>query len=170
VEIDFDPQVINYVDLLNIFWTSHSASCALPRQYMSAIWYHDDMQRRHAEQTKQQQLNAGRKVVTRLAPAHHFYLAEDYHQKYYLQNEETLFRVLRLDPHNARALADSRAATRLNAYVAGYLPIERLQHELSTFDLSEDAKYVETNRERGGKRERERLVNQPTHHSLRREK
>jgi peptide-methionine (S)-S-oxide reductase len=143
VEIDFDPRVTSYAQLLDIFWQSHSATTALPRQYMSAIWYHNDTQKQLANQTKeQQQQMKKRQLVTLIAPAQRFYLAEDYHQKYYLQGERVLFNVLKLDPHDAHAIANSRVATRLNAFVGGYTTLENLEAEFDSFELPDSTKYT----------------------------
>jgi peptide-methionine (S)-S-oxide reductase len=141
VEVDFNSRVTSYTELLDIFWQSHSATTAWCRQYMSAIWYHSDVQRQLAEQSKQRQQQIKKhRVVTLIAPASRFYLAEDYHQKYFLQGETTIFRLLKLDPHDARGLADSRAATRLNAYVAGYNNLENLKAEIHTFGLTDSTR------------------------------
>jgi peptide-methionine (S)-S-oxide reductase len=144
VEIDFDPHVTSYAQLLDIFWQSHSATTALPRQYMSAIWYHNDTQKQLASQTKEQQQQKMKKcqLVTLIAPAQRFYLAEDYHQKYYLQGEKALFNVLKLDPRDAHAIANSRVATRLNAFVGGYTTLENLEMEFDSFELSDSAQYT----------------------------
>jgi peptide-methionine (S)-S-oxide reductase len=87
--------VISYRDLLSVFWNAHDPrSPSFSRQYRSAIFYHDDEQRRLAEETKEIRQKDGR-VYTDIQPLSEFYLAEDYHQKYYLRGVEALMEELR---------------------------------------------------------------------------
>lgn len=95
VQITFDPDVISYRDLLEIFWQTHDPTTLnrqgadIGTQYRSAVFYHNDEQKREAEELKDA-LNAGyvfpHPVVTEIAPAATFYPAEDYHQDYFAQN------------------------------------------------------------------------------------
>jgi len=66
-----------------------------------------------------------------------FYLAEDYHQKYYLQHDRVLMR--ELAGYSPRQLVDSTVAARLNGYVAGGGTPARLRDELASFGLTERA-------------------------------
>ena len=93
VEIVYDPRKVTYQRLLEVFWRNIDPSaadrqfCDVGSQYRAAIFYHDDAQRRLAEQSKQtvaQRLR--RPVVTEVQPAAPFYVAEDYHQDYYKKN------------------------------------------------------------------------------------
>ncbi len=63
-----------------------------------------------------------------------FYLAEDYHQKYYLRHDSLLFR--EFASYSPQQLVDSTVAARLNGYVAGRGAPERLREEIETFGLS----------------------------------
>jgi len=93
--IRFDPTVISYVQLLEVFWRTHDPT-TLNRQgddagtqYRSAIFYHDDQQRRLAAELKLALDASGtfhNPVVTEIVPATEFYRAEDYHQNYYRDN------------------------------------------------------------------------------------
>lgn len=94
-QIVFDPAVITYDELLEAFWGSHDPT-TLNRQgadqgtqYRSAIFYHNEDQKKLAEsyKTKLNAENAFEKpVVTEISPATAFYKAEDYHQNYYNEN------------------------------------------------------------------------------------
>ncbi|GAC1539142.1 MAG: peptide-methionine (S)-S-oxide reductase MsrA [Herpetosiphon sp.] len=95
VQVTFDPAVISYRELLEIFFTIHDPT-TLNRQgadagtqYRSVIFYHEDEQRHTAEQVIAD-LTAARlwdsPVVTERAPAPAFYRAEEYHQEYYHRN------------------------------------------------------------------------------------
>ncbi len=138
VEIDYDPEVIGYDQLLDLFWDSHNPTGPVPsRQYMSIIFYHDQEQEALARQalTRRQEL-LGQKVYTEVKPWTEFYLAEDYHQKYYLQHQPGLMRELGSHYHDFAALVDSTAAARINGYLAGYGDAAALERELPSLGLS----------------------------------
>ena len=93
VEVIFNPTVITYDTLLDIFWNIHDPT-ELNRQgpdigtnYRSAIFYHTPEQKAAAEISKERQSAAkkfhGKKIATEIVPATDFFRAEDYHQQYY---------------------------------------------------------------------------------------
>lgn len=95
-QITFDPEIISFKALLKVFWQSHDPT-TLNRQgadrgtqYRSAIFYHNDEQKRIAEAIKTE-LNREKAypnpVVTEISKYSVFYIAENKHQDYYLQNE-----------------------------------------------------------------------------------
>ena len=93
VEVVYDPKVVTYERLLEIFWHKHDPTTLnrqkgdIGTQYRSAIFYHDDHQKELAEKTKaEQQALLGVPVVTQIVPATTFWPAEDYHQKYLVKN------------------------------------------------------------------------------------
>lgn len=95
VQITFDPQVVSYHDLLNVFFTIHDPTTLnrqggdIGTQYRSAIFYHTPEQKATAEQVIGE-LSAAHlwnaPIVTEVAPLDKFYMAEDYHQEYFAQN------------------------------------------------------------------------------------
>lgn len=95
VQITFDPRVISYKDILEIFFQIHDPTTQnrqgadVGTQYRSAIFYHDVEQKAIAEQTIKE-LDAARvwksPIVTEVKPFSAFYPAEDYHQDYFRQN------------------------------------------------------------------------------------
>ncbi|QPH41487.1 peptide-methionine (S)-S-oxide reductase MsrA [Pedobacter endophyticus] len=95
LEINYNPQVITYEELLEVFWKSHDPT-TLNRQgadtgtqYRSVIFYHNATQKALAEKYKAELNNTnafGKKVVTAIEQAKPFYVAENYHQDYYLKN------------------------------------------------------------------------------------
>jgi|GEM_PF-221971 len=97
VQIRYDPAVISYVELLEVFWRTHDPT-TLNRQgvdrgphYRSIILYHDEDQQRLAEELKQKLESAGAyrdPIVTEIAAYEKFYPAEDYHQDYYANNKQ----------------------------------------------------------------------------------
>ncbi|WP_415776498.1 peptide-methionine (S)-S-oxide reductase MsrA [Sneathiella sp. HT1-7] len=91
VQVRFDPAVVSFEDLLNVFWQSHDPTTLnrqgpdIGTQYRSAIFYRNDDQKAIAEASKEAQGRHGllrRPVVTEISPALDFYPAEDYHQQY----------------------------------------------------------------------------------------
>jgi peptide-methionine (S)-S-oxide reductase len=93
VQVTYDPAVISYQQLLDIFWSVHDPT-QLNRQgpdlgpnYRSVIFYHDPEQGKIARKSKNDVETSGRfgfgKVVTQIQPAGEFYRAEEYHQQYF---------------------------------------------------------------------------------------
>jgi methionine-S-sulfoxide reductase len=141
VEVDYDPTKISYEQLLEVFWNSHHpGSPAWSRQYMNVIFYHHDEQKRLAEASKARvAAQTGGQVHTAILSATEFTLAEDYHQKYYLRQAPGLWRELSDFYPNLKDLVASRAAARMNGYVAGYGSVDQLGEELPGLGLSSEA-------------------------------
>lgn len=139
VEIDYDPTQISYEELLNIFWQSHNPiTPSWKRQYMSAIFYHDDKQKQLAEETRDREANRKGKIHTELIQVSPFYLAEDYHQKYNLRQQADLMKEFSAVYDDAEFI-NSTVAARTNGYVAGYGNLSQLNREIDRFGLSEKA-------------------------------
>ncbi len=89
VQVDFDPDEVTYEELVDKFFELHDPTQLnrqgpdVGTQYRSVIFFHDDEQRRLAEETKREaQARHPRPVVTEIVPAERFWPAEDYHQQY----------------------------------------------------------------------------------------
>jgi peptide-methionine (S)-S-oxide reductase len=138
VEIDYDPTVVSYEKLLDIFWHSHHPGQASFRpQYKAAVFYHNDQQKAIALKSRDQVAARQQSPVhTEILPAGEFTLAEDYHQKYYLRQMPGLLAEFSAIYPTREALAASTAATRINGYVAGYGTLTELQSEIDTLGLS----------------------------------
>jgi peptide-methionine (S)-S-oxide reductase len=148
IQIDFDPQVISYEELLGLFWRSHDPTRqAWSVQYKAAVYYHDDNQKRLAELTRDREANRlEQRIHTDIEPAGTFYRAEDYHQKYYLRQHGALFGAYQRIYPEIDDLVDSTAVTRLNGYVGGYGTKELLRSEADLLGLDpEVAKKLEAN-------------------------
>ena len=93
IQIEYDPKKVSYEKLLEIFWENHDPT-QLNRQgpdygtqYRSVIFYHNEQQKKLAEQSKKSQKQKYAKpIVTEIAKAKEFYRAEEYHQKYLEKN------------------------------------------------------------------------------------
>ena len=90
----FDPAIISYEEILEVFWATHDPT-TLNRQgydsgtqYRSAIFYHNESQKAIAEKSKAEVAPElwSDPIVTEITEASEFYIAEDYHQNYYLLN------------------------------------------------------------------------------------
>jgi peptide-methionine (S)-S-oxide reductase len=108
---------------------------------MSIIFYHSEDQKTVALESMQRKADSsGRTIVTEVIPFSMFYLAEDYHQKYYLQGEQLLFNELTAMYPNINELIKSTAAARVNGYIGGYGKLEALQDQINSFGLTASGK------------------------------
>jgi len=96
VEVTFDPLKVSYEDLLNVFWQNIDPTddggqfVDRGSQYHTAIFYHNETQKRLAEESRNRLINSGRfdkPIVTQILKAKKFYKAEDYHQDYYKKDK-----------------------------------------------------------------------------------
>jgi len=95
VRVEFDPEIVSYRDILEVFFSIHDPT-TLNRQgadvgesYRSVIFFHDEEQRRVAEEVIAEIESQGiwkDPIVTQVVPASEFYEAEDYHQEYFKRN------------------------------------------------------------------------------------
>jgi len=140
VAVDFDPGKTSYGELLEVFWASHNPAAATwSRQYMNVIFYSNDEQKRLAEESKARvAAKTGSPVQTAILPATEFTLAEDYHQKYYLRQVPVIFQEISRYYPNLVDLVNSKTASRLNGYVAGYGALALLEEELPGMNLSSE--------------------------------
>ena len=95
VEVEYDPKKVSYEKLLDVFWhnidpTQKDAQfCDHGTQYRSAIFVHNDEQKKLADASKAALMKSKPfkgDIVTEIVPATTFYPAEDYHQDYYMKN------------------------------------------------------------------------------------
>lgn len=92
VQVIYDPSLISYEKLLQVFWENHDPTEKnkqgpdIGSQYRSSIFYHSNLQKILAEESKRKLEESGKygskKIFTEIVPAQHFYRAEEYHQKY----------------------------------------------------------------------------------------
>lgn len=96
-QIDFDPTIIPYEKILDIFWHTHNPTTLnrqgndIGTQYRSVIFYHDEKQRETALKSKENLEKEGLykdTIVTEIIPFTNFYKAENYHENYYDKNKD----------------------------------------------------------------------------------
>jgi peptide-methionine (S)-S-oxide reductase len=126
-EIDFDPKVLAYGDLVKM-WFEQFSPGSYSRQYKHLLFVRNEQQKKVARE-----LTAS-KAHESIVPYNKFWRAENYHQKYYLRHHEALFRELKGESDST--LADSTLAARLNGFAGGFGTVELLEKELATYHLS----------------------------------
>ncbi len=94
IQIEFDPAIVPYEKLLDVFWSSHDPTTMnrqgpdIGSQYRSMIAFHNMEQQEIARKSKEFLERSGRfknRIVTEIVHATTFYSAEEYHQKYYMK-------------------------------------------------------------------------------------
>jgi peptide-methionine (S)-S-oxide reductase len=107
VQVTYDPAVISYADLLEVFWHVHDPTTLnrqgadVGTQYRSAIFYHTEEQKEAAEKSKDLADESGEwssPIVTEIVPFTCFYEAEGYHQDYFHLNPNQSYCRLVIDP------------------------------------------------------------------------
>jgi peptide-methionine (S)-S-oxide reductase len=107
IQIEFDPKVISFEKILDIFWRTHDPTTLnrqgndVGTQYRSAIFYHDLKQKEIAEKSKRELENEGvykDPIVTEIIPFGAFYIAEDYHKNYYDEHRDAPYCNYIIDP------------------------------------------------------------------------
>ncbi|MGH2494649.1 MAG: peptide-methionine (S)-S-oxide reductase MsrA [Ktedonobacteraceae bacterium] len=117
VQITFDPSIISYDKLLEIFWHVHDPTTLnrqgndVGTQYRSGIYYQNDEQERIALASKEAIDKSGdykKPVVTEILPFTNFYPAEDYHQEYYDSNPYQPYCMAVINPKVKKLLKEYR--------------------------------------------------------------
>ncbi|HRN96087.1 MAG TPA: peptide-methionine (S)-S-oxide reductase MsrA [Candidatus Levybacteria bacterium] len=113
IQIEFDPSIIPFATLLDIFFHTHNPTTLnrqgndIGTQYRSAIFYHDDEQKRIAQE-KITELEIAQTfkdpIVTQIEPLEIFYPAEDYHKDYYEKNKDKPYCTFVINPKIAKLL------------------------------------------------------------------
>lgn len=138
IEIDYDPDVLGYEDLLAIFWARHDARHgSYSRQYRSAVFYRTEEERLAAEAFKARLEASLGSLSTAVEPLGVFTRAEDYHQKYYLRSDRELMAEFRSMYRSDRDFVDSTAAARANGWLEGCGEAGAIARGLPRLGLSE---------------------------------
>jgi peptide-methionine (S)-S-oxide reductase len=107
IQIEFDPEVIPFEKILDIFWHTHDPTTLnrqgndVGTQYRSAIFYHDERQKEIAEKSKkeiEQEAVYKDPIVTEITPFKLFYPAESYHKDYYEKHQDAPYCNFVIDP------------------------------------------------------------------------
>lgn len=115
IQITFDPTVITYKTLLEVFWKTHDPTTLnrqgadVGTQYRSAIFYHTDEQKKIAQESKRELEESHyykNPVVTEITPFTYFSNAEAYHKEYYEKNKNAPYCQLIIDPKIKKLIED----------------------------------------------------------------
>lgn len=138
IQIEYDPEQVSFAQLLEIFWNSHDPTYrSWKRQYATIAFYHNEEQRQAIEQSRRRlEEKLGKRIHTEVKDASSFYVAEDYHQKYYLRNRPELMREFDRFYPDDEDFVNSTAAARVNGYVGGYGDPANLAREIESYGLS----------------------------------
>jgi peptide-methionine (S)-S-oxide reductase len=127
-ELDFDPKIIGYRELVKMWLEQfHPGSGSWSRQYISLLFYRGDEQRKIALE------EGGARAEPSIVAHERFWLAENYHQKYYLRHSPLL---KELGTISDAELIDSTLAARLNGFAGGFGSEVVLEAELASYALS----------------------------------
>ncbi|OPL14715.1 MAG: methionine sulfoxide reductase [Firmicutes bacterium ML8_F2] len=144
LQIEYDPSLISFKEILQVFWDSHNpVSRSGSRQYAAIIFYHNEEQKEAALESRtvlEQQLQ--KTIYTEVLPYSRFFPAEDYHQKYYLQGNRELTAEMRSYYPDFKDFIRSTAAARLNGYLGGFGNAALLDAEIDQLGLSSRGREV----------------------------
>jgi peptide-methionine (S)-S-oxide reductase len=137
-EVDFDPTILSYADLLAAFWGDRDHTRpGFSRQYRAAVFAHDPVQQELANATAEAQARTGGSPITTcVEPLTRFYLAEDYHQKYRLRRETTICDELVQRYGSDAAMVNATASARINGLLGGYAAAGEVEALLPRLALS----------------------------------
>ena len=116
-QIEFDSDVISFEKLLDIFWHTHDPTTLnrqgndIGTQYRSAIFYHNEEQKQIAEKSKKELEEShvfSDPIVTEIVPLTKYYPAENYHAKYYDQNQSAPYCKFVIEPKIGKMLKQYR--------------------------------------------------------------
>lgn len=152
LQIDFDPEQVTFDEVLDLYFAGHRPTRPpWKRQYMSALFFHDEAQRRLIEMRCAQAAEQwGEELHLEILPAESFYRAEDHHQKYYLQRHPELMEELGASYPDFEGLVDSTAAARLNGFLGGARTHVMQNEDLGRYGLSETGQRILRKQSRRG--------------------
>ncbi len=124
IQVIFDPNVISYSTLLDVFWHLHDPTTInrqggdVGTQYRSVIFYHTEEQREIAEKSKEDLTKSKTyrdPIVTQIVPFEKFYNAEDYHQDYYNTNTTNPYCRIVIDPKITKLYKDFKPLLKVDS-------------------------------------------------------
>jgi methionine-S-sulfoxide reductase len=140
VEIDYDPSVVSYRELLDVFWQSHDPRQTSPSvQYRSAVLYRTEEEHVEAQESLERVRRAAGRLFTSIEPLSIFHRAEDYHQKYRLRSRRDFMAEYRAMYPADRDFVDSTSAARVNGWLDGYGSDDEIANDLPRTGLSNAA-------------------------------
>lgn len=117
IQIEFDPKIVSYQTLLEVFFATHNPTTLnqdganFGEEYRSAIFYHDDEQRKIAEEVikkLEEEKKFDDPIVTEITPYSSFYPAEEEHREFYERNPSSAYCRIIIDPKIKKLLSKFR--------------------------------------------------------------
>ncbi|MDQ0428021.1 peptide-methionine (S)-S-oxide reductase [Planomicrobium stackebrandtii] len=143
VQIEFDPSVISYEEILREFWGHHypNRDNYKGRQYISLLHYHTEQQHKTIGLIrKEMEAKLEEPIETEISPFTGFTRAEERHQKYYLKRyPKALEQLAKIYPER-ELLEDSTFAARLNGFVKGFGTKDSVRKEITQWNIGEAEK------------------------------
>jgi len=140
VELDYDPSIITYRDLLGVYFAGHSPTRPPHSvQYRSAVFYRTDDERQAVEEAMARLRATAGSVYVAVEPFSAFHSAEDYHQKYTLRRYADVAKEFRRMYPAEDDFVDSTAVARVNGWLSGCATAGQLEAELPRTGLSREA-------------------------------
>jgi methionine-S-sulfoxide reductase len=138
-QVKFDPDLVTYGDLLDVFWMDHDPGQGQwSKQYRTAIFTHDESQREQAEASRDRiSSSRGIGVTTAVEPLKTFTPAEEYHQKYYLRRYGDLAGEYAATYPQPEDFVRSTAVARVNGFLGGNGTLEDLEDAMASLGLSQ---------------------------------
>ncbi|MFW6144057.1 MAG: peptide-methionine (S)-S-oxide reductase MsrA [Candidatus Natronoplasma sp.] len=146
VMVEYDPEKIEYRQLLKLFWKNHDASRERMTQYRSMIFVHGREQAELARRTKDGYPGEAKTLIRNYSE---FYPAEDYHQKYKLSQHRLIYDAFKSIYPEMEDFVSSTAVARANGYVAGHGAVDSLEG-LGLNERGRELVYKAWKRARGG--------------------
>lgn len=143
VEIDYDPKIISYEEILLHFWRNHypNRNQYKGQQYVSSLRYHTDQQKQMIIQVKNEmEKELGEQIETEVTKLERFTLAEARHQKYYLKRYPNVLEQLHPLYTSEESLMGSTFAARLNGFVKGFSTRDQVLTEIESWPLQASAR------------------------------
>ena len=136
VWVEYDPNRVDYTDLLLLFWASHNPTRpAFKRQYLPALFPRTDRQADAAQASRTARAQEEGALTTEIIEDASFHRAEPYHQNYKLRRHSVLCDAVRQKYPTEDAFIDAPAAALVNGYVGGYRSPRHLSADLPQLDL-----------------------------------
>ncbi len=137
IQIEYDADVLTYRELVEKFWSDHNPfQQPFSSQYRSILFYHSQEQYKIAEEVKAEiEQEEGREIQTEFKEYREFNLAENYHQKYYLQ-QRSKYKNHYLNEMSWEEFINSTVVARVNGYIAREGSRKQLQQEIGSLGLS----------------------------------
>jgi peptide-methionine (S)-S-oxide reductase len=138
------PSRISYEELLEIFWMSHDPGMRpWANQYRAIIFYHDEAQKRLALESREREAaNRREGIYSEVLPFTGFTLAEEYHQKYHLQQQPDLLAAFDVIYPSMKDFVNSSAVARVNGFLGGYRSRELLERKSTVMAFQIERKKV----------------------------